>query len=89
MSKEMTLFSKEELTFNYKFYFLMDILITNQSVSIMETVIILSIFYLQIISSFFDKKLKVFDGDSSFIDKILNYIKEEEEILKIKDFLRK
>ena len=85
MSKEMTLFSKEELTFNYKFFYLMDILITNQSVSIMETVIMLSIFYVQIISSFFDKRLKVFDGDSSFIDKILNYIKE---ILRIKDLFR-
>ena len=82
MSKEMVLFSKEELSFNYKFYYLMDMLIINQSVSKMETVIMLNIFYLQILSSFFDKKLKVFNGESSFIDKVLNYIKE---ILRIKD----
>ena len=82
MSKEMVLFSKETLTFDYKFYTLMDLLITNQSTSVMETIILLSIFYLQIISSLFDKQLKIFDGDSSFIDYILNYIKN---ILRIRD----
>ena len=82
MSKEMILFSKEQLTFDYKFYTLMDLLITNQSASGMETIIMLSIFYLQIISSLFDKQFKIFDGDSSFIDYILNYIKN---ILRIRD----
>ena len=85
MSKEMILFSKEDLTFNYKFYYLMNMLITNQSISKMETIIFLSIFYLQIISSFFDKQLKIFDGESSFVDNILNNIKQ---ILRIKDLFR-
>ena len=85
MSKEMILFSKEELDFKYKFYSLMDMLITNQSSSKMETIIFLSIFHLQIISSFFDKQLRIFDGNSSFVDNILNYLKE---ILRIKDLFR-
>ena len=53
----MILFSKEELTFKYKFYSLMDLLISNQSTSRTEAGIILSIFYLQFISSFFDQQL--------------------------------
>ena len=85
MSKEMILFSNEELSFGYKFYTLMDLLITNQSISKMETILMISIFYIQIISSFFDKNLKVFDGDSFFVDKILNYIKI---ILRVKDLCR-
>ena len=85
MSKEMILFSKEELTFKYKFYSLMDLLISNQSTSRTEAGIILSIFYLQFISSFFDQQLGIFDGNHSFIDSILNYIKR---ILRIKDLLR-
>ena len=78
----MILFSKEELTFKYKFYSLMDLLISNQSTSRTEAGIILSIFYLQFISSFFDQQLGIFDGNHSFIDSILNYIKR---ILRIKD----
>ena len=63
MSKEVILFSKEELTFKYKFYSLMDLLITNQSTSRLEAIIMLSIFYFQIISSFFDQQFKIFDSD--------------------------
>ena len=85
MSKEVILFSKEELTFKYKFYSLMDLLITNQSTSRLEAIIMLSIFYFQIISSFFDQQLKIFDGNLSFIDSILNNIKI---IIRVKDLFR-
>ena len=71
MSKEVILFSKEELTFKYKFYTLMDLLITNQSSSRLEAIIMFSVFYLQIISSFYDQQLEIFDGNLSFIDSIL------------------
>ena len=64
MSKEVILFSKEELTFKYKFYSLMDLLITNQSSSRIEAIIMISVFYIQIISSFYDQQLKIFDGNS-------------------------
>jgi len=85
MSKEVVLFSKEELTFKYKFYSLMDLLITNQSSSRLEAIIMISIFYFQIISSFFEKEFKIFDGNSSFIDSILNNIKI---IIRIKDLFK-
>ena len=85
MSNEIILFSKEELNLSNKFYILMDLLIVNQSISKMEAIIMLSIFYLQIISSFFDEQLKIFNKDSSFVDFILNYIKQ---ILRIKDLFR-
>ena len=85
MSKEVILFSKEELTFKYKFYSLMDLLITNQSSSRIEAIIMISVFYIQIISSFYDQQLKIFDGNSSFIDSILNNIKK---IIRLKDLFR-
>ena len=85
MSKEVILFSKEELSFKYKFYSLMDLLITNQSGSRIESIIMLSVFYLQIISSFYDQQLSIFDGNSSFIDSILNNIKI---IIRVKDLFR-
>ena len=85
MSKEIILFSKEELSFKYKFYYLMDLLITNQSSSRLEAIIMLSAFYFQIISSFYDQQLKIFDGNSSFIDSILNNIKK---IIRVKDLFK-
>ena len=85
MSKEMVLFSKEELTFKYKFYNLMNLLINNQSTSRLETLLMISIFNIQIISSFYDKQLKIFNGDISFVDSILNDIKH---LFRIKDLMR-
>ena len=76
MSKEISLFNTDELTFKEKFYNLMDLLITNQSVSMMEAILFLSIFYLQYISAFFDEKIEVFNGSSYFLVNILNHIKK-------------
>ena len=85
MSKEIVLFNTDELTFKEKFYNLMDLLISNQTTSMMEAIIFLSIFYLQYISAFFDENIKVFKGDLYFLDNILNHIKK---ILHIKDLFR-
>ena len=82
MSKEVFLFNTDELTFKEKFYNLMDILITNQSSTMFEALIFLSIFYLQYITSFLDEKLEIFKGNLYFLDNILNYIKK---IIRIKD----
>ena len=82
MSKEVVLFNTDELTVLEKFYHLMDLLISNQSSSMGEAIIFLSIFYLQYITSFFDEKIGVFKGDLYFLDNILNYIKK---IVRIKD----
>ena len=46
----MILFNKEELTYKEKFYRLMDLLITKQAESLGEAYLLLSIFYLQILS---------------------------------------
>ena len=82
MSKKIKLFEEEELSFKYKFYTLMDLLIGNQADSRVESFLLMGIFYLQIISSFFSENLMVFDPKNSKSDKILNYI---EKIIRLKD----
>ena len=85
MFKEVQLYSSDSLTFEEKFYHLMDLLITNQSTTLMEAIIFLSIFYLQYISAFFDENIGIFVGKKYFLDNILNYIKR---ILRIKDLFK-
>ena len=85
MEKEITLFQTDELTFKYKFYTLIDILIKNQSYSRFESFLLLGIFYLQIISSFFSEQLNIFDPVNSKSDKILNVI---EKIIRIKGLFK-
>ena len=82
MSKKIKLFEEEELSFKYKFYTLMDLLIGNQADSRVESFLLMGIFYLQIISSFFAENLMVFEPKNSKSDKILNYI---EKIIRLKD----
>ena len=81
MDKEIILFQKDELTFKSKFYTLIDILITNQSESRFESFLLMGIFYLQIISSFFSEQLGVFDSENSKSDLLLNSI---EKIIRFK-----
>ena len=83
MSKKISLFYKEELSFKEKFFFLMDLLITNQTSSKTECIIFFIIFYLQMISGFFSQQIKVFNKEFTS-DKILfNF----ERILRISDLL--
>ena len=82
MVREMTLYITEELPLEMKFYTIMDLLITNQVESRIESFVFLGIFYLQILSSFFAVQIGVFDPINSTSDKILNYI---EKIVRIKD----
>ena len=83
MSKKISLFYKEELSFKEKFFFLMDLLITNQTSSKTECIIFFTIFYLQIISGFFSQQIKVFNKEFTS-DKILFSL---ERILRISDLL--
>ena len=62
----------------------MDILVSNQSTSRSENVIILSVFYLQFIFGFFDDKLKIFNKESSHSDEILFWI---EKIIRVHNLL--
>jgi hypothetical protein len=56
MKKEMSLFLKDDLPFRHKFYILMDLLISNQAETRVESFLFMGIFYLQIISIFFPNK---------------------------------
>ena len=84
MSSEFRLFQTDILTFKEKFYILIDLLLSNQTPSRIESIIFLGISYTQIISGFFDEKIGVFNKNKSTSDKILYYI---EKILRFKDFL--
>ena len=78
----MTLYITEELPLEMKFFYMMDLLITNQVESRVESFIFMGIFYLQILSSFWAKQINVFDIENSISDRILNYISR---IVRIKD----
>ena len=78
----MTLYITEELPLEMKFFTLMDLLITNQVESRIESFVFLGIFYLQILSSFFADQIRVFDTVNSKSDRILNYI---ERIVRLKE----
>ena len=85
MSKKLILFEEEKLYFKNKFYILMDILISNQSNSKFESFLLMTIFYLQIISSFFSEHLDILDPQNAKSDSLLNYI---EKIVRVKDLFQ-
>jgi hypothetical protein len=80
----MKMFEEEELSFKKKFYRLMDLLISNQTNSRTEAFLLIGIFYLQIISSFFSEKVKILNIESKS-DKIFIYI---EKIIRVKNLFR-
>ena len=84
MSKKMKMFKEEELSFKNKFYRLMDLLISNQTNSRTEAFLLIGIFYLQIISSFFSEKIKILNIESKS-DKIFIYI---EKIIRVKNLFK-
>ena len=85
MKKEIILYQKDEISFKYKFYILMDLLITNQAESRFESYLLFGIFYFQIISIFFSENVGVFYPQNSKSDKILNFI---QKILRLKDLFK-
>ena len=85
MKKEIILFKKDKLSFKYKFYILMDLLITNQVETRFESYLLFGIFYVQIISTFFSENIGVFNPQNAKSDKILNYI---EIIMRLKDLFK-
>jgi len=74
MAKDIFLFYKDELSFKNKFYRLMNLLILKQSESRGESFLLLTIFYLQILSSFFSEQLGVFSSSNGKSDNILIFI---------------
>ena len=85
MSKKLILFEEEEFCFKKKFYILMDLLISNQSDSRFESFLLMTIFYLQIITSFFSEYVGVLDPKNAKSDHILNFI---EKIVRVKDLFQ-
>ena len=85
MPKELNLFVKDNLSFQEKFYKLMNILIINQPDSRFESIFFMIINYLQILSSFYTPQIKVFNPKNSKSDLFLNNI---EKIARIKDLFR-
>ena len=74
MANDIFLFYKDELTFKKKFFRLMNLLISKQSESREESFLLLTIFYLQILSSFFSEQLGVFSSSNGKSDNILIFI---------------
>ena len=63
----------------------MDLLISNQSDSRLESFLLISIFYVQIISLFFSESLNIFNPNNAKSDKLLKYV---ENVFRIKGFLQ-
>ena len=60
----------------------MDLLVTNQASSQMETYFFYGIFYIQMLSGYFSRHLNLLSIEGSKFDKILNYV---EKIFRLKD----
>ena len=84
MSSKFSLFLKEKLTFTEKFYILMDLLISNQNPSRIESIMFIGIYHIQIISGFFSQQIGIFKKDKYNTEKILYYI---QKISRFKDIL--
>ena len=83
-SNDFYLFHKETLTFREKFFILIDLLLSNQNPSRIESVILLGIYHIQIISGFFSEQIGVFRKDKFTSDKIFYYL---QKISRFKDIL--
>ena len=84
MSDEIILFVKNSLSYKEKFYYLMDLLITNQYESRLESVVFFLIFYIQTLSGFFSEKVGVLNPNQSKSDKILNVI---QKVVRLRELL--
>ena len=73
MSDELVLFDDNKFKFEEKFYFFMDLLVSNKGGSRTEQICFFLIFYTQIISIFFDSRLNVFHPKDNISDNILKY----------------
>jgi hypothetical protein len=71
---EFNWFEKDEIDSKTRFFRIMDLLITNKSSSSMEALIVLGIFFLQILSGFFDSNIGMVRTINSSSDSFLNGI---------------
>ncbi len=73
---ELKLFENEKLSFSYKFYILMHILVSNQDLNEFENILYFIINSIQILSIYFSKYLGTFDPDDNVSDEILFIIQK-------------
>ena len=73
MTEEIILFEDNNCSIEERFYFFMDLLVNNKSGTRTEQLCLFLIFYIQIISIFFDSRLKVFMPKNNTSDNILKY----------------
>ena len=74
MSEKINFFTnKNNLTFKDKFFYFMNLLVSNPNNSRLESILFLSIFYIQILSIFFSETLGVLNKEDT-MDEILIYI---------------
>ena len=73
---ELKLFENKKLSFSYKFYILMHILVSNQDLSDFENFLYFIINSIQILSIYFSKYLGTFNPDDDVSDKILYTIQK-------------
>ena len=68
MPKELVFFQTKNFCFKNNFFKLINILITTQSCSLVEAIIINAINHFQIISAFYSKQIGVFNSDKYKVD---------------------
>ena len=73
MTEEIILFEDHHFSIEERFYFFMDLLVTNKSGTRTEQLCLFLIFYIQIISIFFDSRFNVFKPKNNTSDNILKY----------------
>ncbi len=73
MKKEkIILFESDELSFKERFLLFMNLLVNNQTESLIESIIFFTIFYLQTISCFFSLQIKFFDSNNTSDNILMN-----------------
>ena len=71
MKKEkIILFESDELSFKERLF--MNLLVNNQTVSLIESIIFFTIFYLQTISGFFSPQIEIFDSNNTSDNILMN-----------------
>ena len=81
---ELKLFENKKLSFSYKFYILMHILVSNQDLNEFENILYFIINSFQILSIYFSKYLGTFNPDDDVSDNILFTI---QKIIRLGDLL--
>ena len=76
MTKSIILFEKEKDSLKERFYLLMNLIVTNRTKTLFESYLFVVIFFIQYLSIFYSKPIKVLNKDENTSDMILNYISQ-------------